>query len=118
MKKVYIAIGADIVHAGHLNVINKGAEFGEVIVGLLTDEAIASYKRVPIFSYEVRKTIFENIKNVSKVVKQETIDYTENLEKIKPDYVVHGDDWREGPQKLIREKVIQKLNEWDGQNIK
>lgn len=117
MKKVYIAIGADIIHAGHLNVINKGAELGEVIVGLLTDEAIASYKRVPIFTYEVRKTIFENIKNVSKVVKQETIDYTENLEKIKPDYVIHGDDWREGPQKLIREKVIQKLNEWGGQLV-
>ncbi len=117
MKKVYIAIGADILHAGHLNVINKGAELGEVIIGLLTDEAISSYKRVPIFDYEIRKTIFSNIKNVSQVVKQETVDYTANLELLKPDYVVHGDDWREGSQKLIREKVIMTLAKWGGQLV-
>lgn len=117
MKKVYIAIGADILHTGHINVINEGAKYGEVIIGLLSDEAIASYKRLPIFDYEVRKTIFENLKNVSRVVRQETIDYTKNLQKLKPDYVVHGDDWREGAQKLIREKVIEALKEWGGELI-
>ena len=77
MKKVYIAIGADILHPGHINVINKGAEYGKVIVGLLSDEAIASYKRIPIYPFEVRKSIFSNLKNVSEVVKQETLDYTD-----------------------------------------
>lgn len=117
MKKVYIAIGADILHPGHLNVINKGAEFGRVIIGLLSDEAIASYKRVPIYNYEIRKEIFSNLKNVSEVVKQETLDYTENLRRIKPDFVVHGDDWREGAQQRVRERVIEVLKEWGGKLI-
>ena len=117
MKRVYIAIGADILHPGHINVINKGAEYGKVIVGLLSDEAIASYKRIPIYPFEVRKSIFSNLKNVSEVVKQETLDYTDNLRKLKPDYVVHGDDWREGVQQLVRQKVIDVLKEWDGELI-
>lgn len=116
-KLVYIAIAADILHTGHINVINKGAELGEVVLGILSDEAIASYKRVPLFNYEIRKSIFENVKNVSRVVKQGTIDYTENLMKLKPDYVVHGDDWHEGAQKLVREKVIETLKLWGGQLI-
>lgn len=117
MKKVYIAIGADILHAGHINVINEGANYGKVILGILSDEAIASYKRLPVFDYETRKVIFSSLKNVSEIVCQNTIDYTNNLRLIKPDFVVHGDDWREGPQKLIREKVIETLKEWDGQLI-
>lgn len=116
-KLVYIAIAADILHTGHINVINKGAELGEVVLGILSDEAIASYKRVPLFNYEIRKSIFENVKNVSRVVKQDTIDYAENLMKLKPDYVVHGDDWHEGAQKLVREKVIETLKLWGGQLI-
>ena len=116
-KKAYVGIGADILHAGHIRVIQEAAKYGEVIIGLLTDEAIASYKRVPIFDYNVRYQVFSNIKDVSLVVKQETLDYTDNLKKIKPDYVIHGDDWREGAQKLIREKVIEVLNEWGGKLI-
>jgi len=117
MKKVYIAIGADILHTGHINVINEGAKLGEVTLGVLSDEAIASYKRLPVFDYETRKNIFSNIRNVKDVVLQETIDYTKNLEMIKPDYVIHGDDWREGSQKLIREKVIKTLELWNGELI-
>lgn len=117
MKKVYIAIGADILHTGHINVINEGSKYGEVILGILSDHAIASYKRLPVFDFETRKAIFSSLKNVSEIVCQDTIDYTSNLMTIKPDFVVHGDDWREGPQKLIREKVIQTLKEWDGQLI-
>ena len=116
-KTVYIAMSADVIHNGHINIINEGAKYGEVIIGLLTDEAIATYKRVPILDYETRKNIFENIKNVSKVIKQSTLDYTENLEKLKPDYVVHGDDWKEGVQALVREKVIEALKGWGGQLI-
>lgn len=116
-KKVYIAMSADVIHNGHINIINEGAKYGDVIIGLLTDEAIATYKRVPILNFETRKTIFENIKNVSSVVMQKTLDYTENLQKIKPEYVLHGDDWKEGVQALVREKVLETLKEWDGKLI-
>ncbi|MCH5165430.1 MAG: phosphoenolpyruvate mutase [Clostridiales bacterium] len=117
MPKVYIAMSADVLHQGHINVINEGQKYGEVIIGLLTDEAIATYKRLPIISYNERKVIFENIKGVSQVVPQKTLDYTENLEALKPDYVVHGDDWRSGVQKIIREKVIATLAKWGGKLI-
>ena len=117
MKKVYIAMSADIIHNGHINIVEEGAKYGEVIIGVLTDEAIASYKKAPILNYEIRKKNFNSIKNVSKVVKQETLDYTQNLEALKPDYVLHGDDWKTGIQSLVREKVIKSLEEWGGQLI-
>lgn len=117
MKKVYIAMSADVIHSGHINVIEEGAKYGEVIIGLLTDEAIATYKRMPILDFEIRKKIFENIKNVKEVVEQKTLDYTENLKKYKPDYVIHGDDWKKGVQTLVREKVIETLKEWNGELI-
>ena len=116
-KKVYIAMSTDIIHEGHINVINEGAKYGKVIIGLLSDSAIAEYKRMPLLSFEERKMIFENIKNVREVVKQETLDYTENLKNIKPDFVVHGDDWKEGVQQEVRAKVIEILKEWNGQLI-
>ena len=117
MKKVYLCMTGDILHHGHINIITEARKYGEVIVGLLTDEAIASYKRIPLLNFEQRKRIVENIKGVSRVTPQRTLDYTENLEKIKPDYVIHGDDWREGIQKHIREKVIETLKKWDGKLI-
>jgi phosphoenolpyruvate phosphomutase len=95
---VYIGMSADLIHPGHLNIIRKGAELGSVIIGLLTDEAIASYKRVPYLSFEQRKQIVENIKGVDKVVSQSTLDYEKNLREIKPVYVIHGDDWQTGVQ--------------------
>ncbi len=116
-KTVYIAMSADVIHSGHINVIEEGAKLGEVTVGLLTDEAIATYKRLPILDYETRKKIFENIKNVKNVVKQDTLDYTDNLKALKPDYVVHGDDWKQGVQTLVREKVIETLKEWGGELV-
>ena len=116
-KKVYIAMSADFIHEGHINIIEQGAKYGDVIIGLLTDEAIATYKRVPLLNWENRKRIFENIKSVTKVVKQETLDYTDNLLKLKPDYVVHGDDWRKGIQSMVRQKVIEVLNGWGGKLI-
>lgn len=118
MKKVaYIGMSADLVHPGHLNVIKKGRELGRVIIGLLTDEAIASYKRVPYLSFEQRKIIIENIAGVDEVVAQETLDYTPNLQKIKPDYVVHGDDWKTGMQQATRQQVINVLKLWGGELI-
>lgn len=116
-KIVYIGMSADLVHQGHLNIIKEGVLHGEVIVGLLTDEAIASYKRLPLIEFNERKLIVENLKGVKEVIAQETLDYTPNLKKLKPDFVVHGDDWKEGVQKVIRQKVIDTLEEWNGKLI-
>lgn len=116
-KKVYVGLCADLLHHGHINIIKEGRKLGEVTVGLLTDKAIASYKRVPLISYEQRKIIVENIKGVSAVVPQENFDYVPTLQKIKPDYVVHGDDWKTGIQKHIRQRIIDALKEWGGQII-
>jgi len=110
-------MSADLIHPGHLNIINNALKYGEVIVGLLTDKAIASYKRLPYLTYEQREIIVTSIKGVTKVVPQETLDYVPNLKKIKPDYVVHGDDWKSGVQKDIRQRIINVLKEWNGQLI-
>ena len=117
MKTVYIAISADILHHGHINLIKRASEYGNLIVGVLTDEAIATYKRLPVIDYDERKFIIENIAGVKDVVPQKTLDYTENLRKYKPDYVFHGDDWKEGVQSKIRIDVIDTLKEWGGQLI-
>lgn len=117
MKKVYIGMSADIIHPGHLNIIKHGVELGEVTIGLLTDKAIASYKRLPYLNYHQRKEVIENIKGVKKVIEQDSLDYTKNLIKLKPDFVVHGDDWQEGVQKQTRINVITTLKEWNGKLI-
>ncbi len=117
MKTVYVGMCADVVHPGHLNIINTAKELGRVVVGLLTDEAISSYKRQPFFSFEQRKTLVEHIKGVDEVVTQETLDYVDNLRKFRPDYVVHGDDWKEGVQNETRQRVIDTLAEWGGQLV-
>jgi len=117
MKKVYIAMSADIVHTGHINIIKEAAKLGVVTVGLLTDQAIATYKRIPYTTYEQRKEVIVNIKGVSKVISQSTLDYRKNLLEIKPDFVVHGDDWREGIQLKTRQEVIECLSDWGGELV-
>lgn len=116
-KTVYVGMSADLLHPGHLNILGKARSLGSIIIGLLTDEAIASYKRLPFMTFKQRKIVMENIKGVDKVVPQETLDYVPNLRKLKPDYVVHGDDWRQGVQKQTREKVINALAEWGGKLV-
>lgn len=116
-KKVYVGMSADLIHHGHLNIIKKAQELGEVTIGLLTDEAIASYKRLPALTYDKRKKIIENIKGVDNVIAQKTLDYEENLRELKPDYVVHGDDWKTGVQKRTRNKVVEILKEWGGELV-
>jgi phosphoenolpyruvate phosphomutase len=116
-KKVYLGMSADLVHPGHLNIIHKSSELGEVTVGLLTDQAIASYKRLPFMRFDHRKQVVENLKGVYRVVPQETLDYIPNLRKYRPDFVVHGDDWREGVQSKVREDVITTLAEWGGELV-
>lgn len=113
-KIVYIAMSADIIHPGHLNIIKVGAKLGSVTVGVLTDKAIASYKRLPYLDFEQRKMIVENLKGVEKVIPQNTLDYFPNLIEVKPDFVVHGDDWKEGFQQIIRQRVIDTISEWGG----
>jgi len=117
MSKVYIAMSTDILHDGHINVINEGRKYGDVIIGLLSDKAISEYKRIPLLSFDERKRIFENIKGVERVVLQETLDYTSILEELKPEYVVHGDDWKTGVQQETRQKVIETLSKWGGKLI-
>lgn len=117
MKKVYIGMSADLVHPGHMNILKVGASLGEVTVGLLTDKAIASYKRLPYMTYEQRKAVIENIKGVKEVIPQDTLDYRLNLELLKPDIVVHGDDWKTGVQAKIRQQVIDTLNKWGGELV-
>ncbi len=119
MKKkiAYVGMSADILHKGHINILKTASRYGEVYVGLLTDQAIASYKNIPYLDYEKRKIILENIKYVKKVVPQLTLDYVENLNLIKPDYVVHGDDWKIGIQKETRKRVINTIKKWSGKLI-
>ncbi len=116
-KSVYVGMSADLVHPGHINIINKAAELGEVTVGLLTDKAIASYKRVPFMEWERRAEVVGALKGVVRVVPQHTLDYVPNLREYKPDYVVHGDDWREGVQAKVRQSVIDVLAEWGGELV-
>ena len=116
-KKVYVAMSADLIHPGHMNILKEAAKLGNVIVGLLTDKAIASYKRVPFMSFEQRKEIIDNIKGVEKVITQSTLDYRHNLNKVKPDIVVHGDDWKEGVQFKTRLQVIETLKKWNGKLV-
>ena len=116
-KKVYVGMSADIIHTGHLNILHEAQKYGRVTVGVLTDAAIASYKRLPYLTYEQRATIVSNLKGVEEVVPQTQLDYTENLLRLKPDYVVHGDDWKHGVQQKTREKIIETLAQWGGKVI-
>ena len=116
-KTVYVGLSADILHEGHINILKTAKKYGEVVVGLLTDEAIASYKNIPYLDFKKRKVVVENIKYVSKVIPQYTLDYVENLNLIKPDFVVHGDDWKSGVQKKTRERVKKTIKKWSGKLI-
>lgn len=114
---VYVGMAADIIHGGHINILENASKYGTVIVGLLSDDAIKSYKRQPIISYNNRKSVIESIKYVDKVVEQNTHSYVNNLNKIQPKYVIHGDDWNSGVQSSVREDVINTLMKWDGKLI-
>jgi phosphoenolpyruvate phosphomutase len=120
MKKnytIYAGMAADLIHYGHINLIIKARKYGSLIIGILSDEAVKSYKRDPVFNYKQRKLIFKNIKGVSKVVKQDSLSYKKNLLKYKPDYVIHGDDWKSGVQNKTRQEVIECLKKWGGRLI-
>jgi len=117
MKKVYMCFSTDILHSGHMNIIRKASELGELTVGVLTDEVIASFKRYPLIPLEERIQMYQSIKGVSNVVVQDTLEYDNILNKLRPDIVVHGDDWRTGYQARIREGVIRTLEKWGGKLV-
>ncbi|ESS74082.1 phosphonopyruvate hydrolase PphA [Methyloglobulus morosus KoM1] len=117
MVTAYIGMTVDILHHGHVNIIEKAREYGDVIVGLLTDSAVADHKRLPYLTYEHRKKIIENISGVTQVVPQEEWDYVSNIKKYRPDYMVHGTDWLEGPLAPLRVRAISALNEYGGRLI-
>ncbi len=108
---------ADILHPGLIHIINEAAKYGDVIVGLLTDRAIAEHKRLPYLTYEQRKEVVEHIKGVKEVVPQDDWSYVNNLRRLKPDYIIHGDDWKTGPLREIREEVFEVMNELGGRVI-
>jgi len=116
-KSVYMCFSTDVIHGGHTTIIQKAAELGELTMGMLTDEVVASYRRFPVLKYDERVKILESIKGVSKVVPQKTLSYAENLRMLNPNYVVHGDNWITGFQKPIREEVIEVLKEYGGELI-
>ena len=116
-KTVYVSTSSDIVHEGILNIMGKAAELGDVVVGVLTDEVIATYKRMPLLDTKARVAIYSNLKGVTRVVEQDTLSYAKALRELKPDYVVHGDDWRTGVQSHIRDEVVEILAEWGGELV-
>lgn len=117
MKKVYLCLSTDIIHTGHINIIRKAAEYGEVTVGVLSDEYVAMYETHPIISLTERMKIVENIKGVSHVIVQSDIFYDENLRVVRPDYIIHGDNWNAGYQKEVKERAAKVIEEWGGQII-
>ena len=116
-KKVYLGMIGDIMHPGLINIINEGAKYGDVMIGLFTDKAIANHRRLPYLTWEQRKNVIEHIKGVASVVPQEEWSYIENLKKYKPDYIIHGDDWLYGPDKYIRDEVFKVMKQLGGQVI-
>ena len=116
-KTVYLGMIGDIMHPGLINIINEGAKYGDVMIGLFTDKAIATHKRLPYLTYEQRKNVIENIKGVNSIVPQDDWSYVPNLVKYKPDYIIHGDDWLYGPDKYIREEVFKVMESLGGEVI-
>jgi phosphoenolpyruvate phosphomutase len=117
MTKIYLGMTVDIFHHGHINIIERAREYGELIIGLLTDEALADYKRLPYLKFEYRKRILENIVGVSRVVIQNEWDYAPNIRKYRPDFMIHGDDWLDGPLAPYRDKALEALAEYGGKLI-
>ena len=116
-KKVFISLTAESIHHGHIKLIDEGKKYGDIVIGLLTDNAVAQHKRLPLLNFEQRKTIIQNISGVSEVVAQDEWDDSIIIEKLKPEYVIHGDDWLSGPQLRLRDNVIKTLEKYNGKLI-
>ena len=116
-KIVYMCMSTDIIHGGHIKIINKAKKLGKLIIGVLSDEVVMGYKRIPLVPFEERKKLYKNIEGIYKVVEQKELSYKDNIKRIQPDYVVHGDNWVTGYQQPIREEVIELLKEYGGELV-
>ena len=117
MKTVYACFCTDIIHEGHLNIIREAVKYGELTAGVLSDAAMIRYDRFPLITFEERKKLLEDIPEVSKVVVQTEVMYEKILQEIRPDYVIHGDNWKEGFLQEVRKNVVDTLKEWGGKLI-
>ena len=117
MKKIYTCFSTDIIHEGHLNILSEAKKYGRVIVGVMSDEAMVSYYRFPTISFEERFQMINSLEDVDEVVVQNEVSYANILRELRPDYMIHGDNWREGTLSHLREEVITTLNEWGGELI-
>ena len=116
-KIVYVPLAVDILHSGHLNILNRARRYGDVVIGLLSDRAISEYKNIPLLNYQERYKIVSSLKNIKDIEKQDTWDYSKIIKLLKPDYFIHGDDWKKGIQKKMRRKVIKTLKRWNGKLV-
>ena len=115
MKKVFMSLSTDVIHGGHIRMIENASRLGELTIGVLNDQVVASYKRFPLLSCKERMKIAASLQGVAHVIEQDEMSYRKVIRDLKPDYIVHGDDWRSGLQQPIREEVIQLLSEYGGQ---
>lgn len=116
-RTVYMCFSTDILHSGHIDIIKKAKRLGKLVIGVLSDDVVASYKRYPLLPFSERKSMFENIVGVHSVVEQKTLSYKENIKMLKPAIVVHGDDWKKGFQKPVRDEVVAALSEYGGRLV-
>ncbi len=114
MKTVYTCFTTDVLHEGHMNILKEAKKYGRLIAGVMSDEALVKFDRFPTISFEMRKQMLEGIAEIDEIVDQKSVSYRENLLKYRPDYVVHGDNWKDNEQKSVREEVIEILKEWGG----
>lgn len=117
MKSVYACFSTDVIHEGHFHIIQEAQAYGELTIGVLTDEALIKFDRFPTITFDERFQMMQKLDGVAHVVAQSTVSYTENLQKLKPDYVIHGDNWKTNEQKIIRDNVLKVLSTWGGQLI-
>lgn len=117
MKKVYTCFCTDVIHEGHLNILREAARYGDVYVGVLSDGAMVGFNRFPTISLEERMKIVKETGLVNEVLVQDDIIYDRIMESLRPDYIVHGDNWKEGPENFIRENVLHNIKKWGGELI-
>lgn len=117
MKTIYTCFSTDVIHEGHLKIIHEAAKYGRVVVGAITDRALVTFSRFPTIPEEARIELYKSLPDVNQVVIQDDIYYDQIIKDIHPDYVIHGDNWREGPEKIIRDNVISLLKKYGGELI-
>lgn len=117
MKKVYISFASDIIHSGHIAILERAAALGEVTAGVMTNEVVSSFDRYPITSLEERIKVLRGLRTVAHVAVQDSLDGADLLTQLRPDYVVHGDNWREGPLAPLRARTLALLEGWGGELV-